>query len=772
MLQRPLLLAIMQVLCYNNIQLLQLLLYVFKLFISCSQQTIKKQVQGGKKVKRWVKKLFFTFSVVALSLYLLPLSAFAALPADANNQTIKVFFPLQHGFASVDEGGNHAGYNYEYLMRVGQLTGWQYEFVPTKPTNDNLMSGLEKVKQGELHLVGTMNYSEELAEEYEYSLAYGESSYVLITKNDNVKINARTIIDYQNLKVAVVEGAEEQNALFVEFCRRNDIEFELIYGTDKADCLQLVDSGVADAAISKDVAYEEGFKAVAKFSSSPFYFVAKEGDVELIKQLNNALRSIEVSDPGYKERMHIKYFNASSKLDLPLTEEEREYVASAPVVRAAVLDGAAPIQSYNEATGEFSGILIDLLDIISERSGIEFELFNASDEALLKKALDDGTCDIVLGVPYVYSNSIATGDSGGVLLTPPVFSSPIIRISTIRDDIKNSEIIVSRSIKSFRDKENIIYSDNVEEIFDLINRGEYGEAYMNGYMAQNFAEFNNYPNVSLSFTSYGNYELCFGVSAKSDLRLINVLSQAIATFSEAEIEEIVYANTNHEIDNSIWRIVERNPAQMAIPVLVVLTVILGLLSLFFAKTRRFNKILSKEKNEYKTMSQLDRLSKTYNNAAFKQLAMDYLNRPNADISGALIICDIDNFKSINDTLGHLKGDEVIAALGALMVSVFRENDIVGRLGGDEFVVMLKDINSIKVVEKRCTELCNKSRNVIPEREVTLSVGAAIFTGTANFDELFKLADSALYDVKNSGKANYKICSHSDNETLNADEPEV
>lgn len=390
------------------------------------------------------------------------------------------------------------------------------------------------------------------------------------------------------------------------------------------------------------------------------------------------------------------------------------------------------------------------------RSGLRFELVNVGSEDELRQAVGKDSFDVIAGIPFYYGHNAATGTVSRFLLTPPVFSSPVVRISNLNGAGENDKVLVSSSIKDIVIKQEIVYSNDIEEMFRLVNSGEYGEAYINGYMAQHCAKNGNYPNVSLSFIPNGNYELCLGVARNRDLRLVSILTQAIATISDSEIVDIVYHNTSQEIDQSIWGVIRRDPTQVIAPALVVLIIVLGLLVLLFVRTRRLNKLIAKEKNDYKSIAQLDRLSQTYNNTEFKIIAADFLAQGDESVSGALFVCDIDNFKRINDSRGHLKGDEVISALGRLLTSIFRGGDIVGRLGGDEFVVLLKDVTSMEAVEARCVELKEKSNAIVPDCPITLSIGVAVFHGKVDFGELFKLADAALYDVKNSGKDAYKV----------------
>lgn len=154
----------------------------------------------------------------------------------------------------------------------------------------------------------------------------------------------------------------------------------------------------------------------------------------------------------------------------------------------------------------------------------------------------------------------------------------------------------------------------------------------------------------------------------------------------------------------------------------------------------------------------DSLTKLMNKAYSTQLIQDFIERKT---TGALFIIDIDNFKSVNDTMGHLFGDEVIVSVANGIKSVFRHTDAVGRIGGDEFMVYMKDITDREVVSKKAEAVCDTVSNIYTgENEkvkISASVGIAIFPEDAvNYSELFRMADHALYFTKNRGKNGFSF----------------
>lgn len=130
-------------------------------------------------------------------------------------------------------------------------------------------------------------------------------------------------------------------------------------------------------------------------------------------------------------------------------------------------------------------------------------------------------------------------------------------------------------------------------------------------------------------------------------------------------------------------------------------------------------------------------------------------RPKYNVN--ICILDIDNFKQVNDTLGHLFGDEVLATVASVIQEAVAGNGLVGRIGGDEILIVLHyaDLRGILRSIRSNIEWTYKDRKDIPK--VTCSIGASTYpTDSLVYDDLFKIADKMLYRAKQKGKNRYII----------------
>ncbi len=170
-------------------------------------------------------------------------------------------------------------------------------------------------------------------------------------------------------------------------------------------------------------------------------------------------------------------------------------------------------------------------------------------------------------------------------------------------------------------------------------------------------------------------------------------------------------------------------------------------------------LFSKEMSSIRTKARMDPLTKLLNREGFEDLVrMALKERPG---QGMLMIMDMDNFKLINDQLGHPVGDQVLRKFSSVLENYFNRNkDIVGRLGGDEFAVFVgRDIST-----KETEGMLNKFISIVhqnfdseyPDQKLSTSIGVGLAANNDTYELLYQNADKALYDAKWNGKDRFQI----------------
>lgn len=159
--------------------------------------------------------------------------------------------------------------------------------------------------------------------------------------------------------------------------------------------------------------------------------------------------------------------------------------------------------------------------------------------------------------------------------------------------------------------------------------------------------------------------------------------------------------------------------------------------------------------------QRDTLTHLYNKGACQERVEQVLAKAAPGVRSAMMILDMDDFKKVNDTRGHLFGDALLAEAARILQKQFRGQDIVGRIGGDEFLVFLSGIPDISVAEQKAERAMRALGDVMQEElegvalSYSIGISAAPECGST-YHELFQSADQALYRAKSLGKNQYSV----------------
>jgi len=173
---------------------------------------------------------------------------------------------------------------------------------------------------------------------------------------------------------------------------------------------------------------------------------------------------------------------------------------------------------------------------------------------------------------------------------------------------------------------------------------------------------------------------------------------------------------------------------------------------------RLNRAMERER----FLARTDFLTGALNTRFFHELAQMEINRSfRYQRTFTLAFIDVDNFKTINDTFGHMEGDTVLRAIATNIKAHLRKTDFVARVGGDEFAVLLPETNQ----QTAPIVISNMQRTLLKEMNengwaVTFSIGVLTLTAPqVTVDEMLGRADQLMYKVKNNGKNNIQYATH-------------
>jgi diguanylate cyclase (GGDEF)-like protein len=194
------------------------------------------------------------------------------------------------------------------------------------------------------------------------------------------------------------------------------------------------------------------------------------------------------------------------------------------------------------------------------------------------------------------------------------------------------------------------------------------------------------------------------------------------------------------------------------------------LAALFLVTPLITLLVFRDKKAAFRITTVDTLTKAYNLGYFREcLDRAVKNHEATGESAALLFIDVDNFKTVNDTHGHLRGDQVLKAVGQAILLAIRKKDMVFRYGGDEFAVILHNSSreeAMQVAERISKNVKRSVDGMTTFMKVTVSVGVAVLDEEFTDKKmLLEAADKALYEAKKQGKNRVAMFSGSKQDRL-------
>ena len=227
--------------------------------------------------------------------------------------------------------------------------------------------------------------------------------------------------------------------------------------------------------------------------------------------------------------------------------------------------------------------------------------------------------------------------------------------------------------------------------------------------------------------------------------------ETLLYFSPMELNNwyTVAALPQAEIKNHISTLLDRELYLLLAKLLAAVLVLAGVVAF------NVRRVAIREREALREKAERDVLTGLYNRSAARVRISEMLE---GQVCGAMVMLDLDNFKNLNDTLGHQCGDRALRDVAAVLLGNTRQGDVVCRLGGDEFALYLPTLTE-ENIEKKMDRLLNALVLTYREegQEVTIgaSAGVALFPDdAADVDSLYTKSDEALYEAKRKGKGRF------------------
>lgn len=547
----------------------------------------------------------FCLSILFVSFLSFPVSAIDN-KSSGSRQLIRVGYPIQNGLTEIDEDGHYSGYTYEYLMEVAQYAGWDYEFITVDGTiNEQLSTLLDMLMNGKIDLMGCLAYNESLGEMFDYpSSNYGTSYYNLSVLDKNGKIDNTNFFTYNPLRVGIFGTPGQQAESLQLLAKMNNFSVEQIsYSTEK-DMVTALDNNEIDAIFVTDIDHLENVRPVAQINPRPFYFATTKGRSDIVNALNSAQASITQTDPAFTALLHQKYFGGNEKLFL--SDTEKSYIDAAPVLKAVAAGGNAPLQYKDPKSGEARGLSIDILDFISAKTGLQFELTIADTFEEVESLIQSGAADIVVGI----TDDDRIFDSHPFLVSTPYITIPLNAVFNSKvdpSDLSGKKLASTKNLTYTGPyKGRVSYFETTEDCIRAVASGRMDYTYLTSYSTQYYQTAKNYRNLNVIPQSEDwSRTFCFGLVDKNNARLLTIMNKAIQCLDNDSLQSFLYANAYQPDQITFSSYAAANPQQVALFFLVIMMAFVVVLLLLNRHKDRMNlRVRELETERYRQVSEI------------------------------------------------------------------------------------------------------------------------------------------------------------------------
>jgi Signal transduction histidine kinase len=485
------------------------------------------------------------FITIFLAL-IISLLSFTPAFADKHETVIRVGYTDMEGFISRGKNGTYSGYGVDYLKEISKHTNYKFEYV-----FDTWLNCLQKVKTGEIDIVCMAQYTAERDIYFDYSkYPIGIESTIIYTLLDNDNMYYNDYASFDGMTVGTLDGSFQQDS-FDAYAKEKGFTYKTKNYFSYFPLLEGLENGEVDAIATGSLALHKNFKTLCKFGSDPFYIIAKDGNTAVLNEINTAIDNIKSLNPYFESDLYAKFYSTNASSTKPLlTREEAEFIKSQPVIKIGNVQDCAPISAYNPKTHEFTGITIDILNLISKETGLKFEYEPIPIGTSSTDYLKDNNVDLIAGMFY---DDEFTNDKE-LLQSKPYLTSTLALVGNTNkafNHYNNLKMAVPTSfsesqeyIKNMYPNFTIITKPSNELCLDAVSNGSADAMLQNAHYISYKLQTPKYDNLEVLPAYYSDERLCIAsLENNNNKMLMSIINKTIDVLDKDKINQLVINTT-------------------------------------------------------------------------------------------------------------------------------------------------------------------------------------------------------------------------------------
>ena len=484
-------------------------------------------------------------SICAMLCLLLLLPALFPVKAAAETVPAKVVRvgSFEDTFNYVNEKGIRKGYGYELLQTLSGYTGWQLEYVTC-----DWSDCFEKLKNGEIDIMGDISYTEDRTEEMLFSdEPMGEEKDYLYADLSREDITASDFKTLNGKKIGVLMGTAPE-VMLTEWEEKYDLKTQHVNISNNEDVKQKLANHEIDCFVSLEESFwaDLGISTITCVGSSDIYYAINKDRADIKEELDNAMRALEDADPFYTADLYKRYF--SMDYTPILTGEEKAWLKKHGAIRMGFLTGDSGVSVYDPSTGELTGTITDYIRFAKDCLGnqeLEFQMVGYDSQKAELDALKSGEIDMV----FHFDQSPNLAEEYRVACTNTTWTSNMMAVTNKehfnetqanRVAVPQNKISLTRYLAVYYPQWEIVDCAAQEDAARLVKDGQ-ADCFVTGVSSQeNYSKKYDFYSVPLPNPA----KSCFAVNSGNGILLsilnktikampVNMLTGALAMYKSA-----------------------------------------------------------------------------------------------------------------------------------------------------------------------------------------------------------------------------------------------
>jgi polar amino acid transport system substrate-binding protein len=646
------------------------------------------------------------------------------------------------------------GYSIDYMNLIANKLAIQVDY-----QNVTWNEAMKMLENNQLDLMVNVLKSKEREEKFLFSdIPYRVSIPAMVSRIGEPEYNSFEELNGKTM--ALVKGYHSYDRVKKDFPNiniyptSNSLEILTAVSTKKADLTYGI-KDILEYSINKNLLSNLKITPNIDDENFGFYFTYNKENHILKSIIAKAEKLISKDE---MEKLNKKWFEKfieveNNSKNYLFTDDEIAYLENKRNITMCVDPDFLPYEQITKE-GRYIGIIADIMEQISTNSNIKFQLNITKSFSESYELVKDKRCDIIPFAVQTISRNEFFNFTQSYLKFPTVITTrnDVFFVNSIKE-IEDKKIALVKSyalvemIKHLSPNISIIEVKDTKEGLEKVTKGEA------------YAFIGSMPTIAYTKQKYNFHdviingkidnELLAKIAIRNDEKILQtILNKAINSLKVEDTERI----TNKWITVIKDKQFDTKFLIQIITLVIVIFVIIVLILIV-----RTNRKLSALNKELEISSQTDKLTSLFNRAKLDSILekeIKYKKRYQTSLS--LIIADIDFFKNINDTYGHVVGDIILKEFADILSRNIRETDYVGRWGGEEFLFIFPQTN-----DSDAHIITENLRKIIEEHNFynNIKVTASFGINECKDDNPTKCvskADKALYKAKNSNRNCVKV----------------